>query len=605
MLLLPFLAGCLINTELYERRKEELTDHDGDGYAQEDDCDDTNPAIAPGMEERCDGIDQDCDGEVDESAVDAPTWYPDADGDGHGVIAGSRTQCQSPGADYSDLPDDCDDTNAGAYPGATEIPYDGVDQDCDGADLDDLDGDGWSSDLVGGGDCDDDDPLVNPDMEETWADGLTDNDCDGELEAIQVDYGANAWAGLRGDDGLGRRVAVPGDIDGDGLDEVIVGSELDSTLGTQSGALYLVGGAPGGFINGEFALLPVTAGQYFAAGLDAGRDVSGDGVGDVVVTSMGTAETPGEAWIVDGARWAAAGSTNVDAVELGHVTAGVAGTYGPGSVRFLGDITGDGVEDVGLGECCSDRGSVGSVGRVAVFSTDSFAGSLDDADVIIEGPFTDAYFGYAVDRIGDQDGDGLAELLVSATGGLVGAVVPGTRSGVVLDVATTLIYGEMSGTTVRNVLDVDGDERDDVAVIGQENVVSFLAAIGSTPTRVVETPTFTFTWSEHSGVYDVLPLGDRDGDGRSETLIPMAWSDSGTQRLWVLQGSEFAAGGTLDASDVTLSGVSSVPAALIGYSMALAGDVDGDGHDDAVLGVPEYSSGAHFAGGATLVTVPE
>jgi hypothetical protein len=75
--------------------------------------------------------------------------------------------------------------------------------------------------------------------------------------------------------------------------------------------------------------------------------------------------------------------------------------------------------------------------------------------------------------------------------------------------------------------------------------------------------------------------------------------------LWVLQGSEFAAGGTLDASDVTLSGVSSVPAALIGYSMALAGDVDGDGHDDAVLGVPEYSSGAHFAGGATLVTVPE
>jgi hypothetical protein len=70
-------------------------------------------------------------------------------------------------------------------------------------------------------------------------------------------------------------------------------------------------------------------------------------------------------------------------------------------------------------------------------------------------------------------------------------------------------------------------------------------------------------------------------------------------------GEDVTAGGTMSADTATLSGVSSVPAALFGYAMALAGDVDGDGHDDVVLGAPEYSAGEHYAGGATLIAVPE
>ena len=604
-MLLVALAGCLINTELYERRKEELTDHDGDSFVQEDDCDDTDATIFPDADEVCDGVDQDCDGEVDEDSMDATTWYPDADGDGHGVTTDAVASCEAPASAFATLPDDCDDANAGAYPGAAETSYDGVDQDCDGADLDDLDGDGWPSEITGGGDCDDTDDRVNPDAEETWANGITDNDCNGEIEAIQLDYGASSWAGWREGEGLGRRVAALGDVDGDGLADIAIGTELDATLGESSGALYRVDGGPGGSLEGAPALFPASAGQYFGAAVDAGIDVTGDGVGDIIVTAAGTAGTAGGAWLVDGSAWVSAGSASVSELAWGQVSAEMAGTYGPGAARFVGDVNGDGVEDIALGECCSDGSAPGSVGRLAIFSSDAFSGTLADADVIIDGPWADAYFGYAVDRIGDQDGDGLPELLVSSAGGLAAAVVPGTSSGNVADRASTLIYGDALGTSARNVQDIDGDGRDDVGVVGQENVISFFTALNATPTRALDSPTFTFTWSERSGVYDVVPLGDIDEDGRADVLIPQAWSDSGTQRLWILMGEDVTADGTMSADSARLSGVSSVPTALFGYAMALAGDVDGDGHDDVVLGAPEYSAGTYHAGGATLITVPE
>lgn len=604
MIAILALSGCLLDKEGYLQRKAELMDSDGDGFAQEDDCDDTEPSISPGATEICDGVDQDCDGAIDDDAVDAKVWYSDGDGDGHGVATAPVTGCDAPGPAYSLLADDCDDANSDAYPGAVEFAYDGIDQDCDGADLDDLDGDGWTSELTGGSDCDDSNPSVNPEAEEGWANGVTDNDCDGELEAIQLDYGANSWVGWRADERLGRTIAALGDLDGDGLADVAIGSPFDSTVGPSSGAVYRISGSPSGSLEGAAALLPVEEGQGFAWAMDAGTDVSGDGVGDVLVVAPGTPTTKGEAWLVDGSAWALAGSTTVDTVAIGTVEAAALGTFGPGDASFLGDVTGDGVDDIALGECCSEGGAVGSVGRIAIFSANLFSGTLDTADVVIDGPFAGAYFGQRVDRLDDEDGDGLGDLLVSSGGGVIGAVVGGTSSGNVSDLAITLLYGEVEGVRPVNVADVDGDGRDDIAVVEQENVVSFFTALGSTPTRNLESPTFSFTWFGQSGVYDIIALGDLDEDGRSETLIPQAWSDSGDQRLWILMGEDILADGTRDAESVYLSGVSSVPAALFGYAGALAGDVDGDGQNDVVLGAPEYSAGAEYGGGATLISVP-
>jgi hypothetical protein len=172
-------------------------DSDGDGYgnaaiasvscfaasgqvADHTDCNDGDSGSYPGAPEFCDGVDNDCDGIVDESdAVDATTWYQDADGDGYGGITVTTVACSPPNG-YVAVAQatDCDDLDAAAHPGATETWYDGVDSDCNGASDYDADQDGEDSDAHGGVDCDDTDGTVNTDAADTWYDGV-DSDCDG------------------------------------------------------------------------------------------------------------------------------------------------------------------------------------------------------------------------------------------------------------------------------------------------------------------------------------------------------------------------------------------------------------------------------------------
>jgi hypothetical protein len=160
-------------------------DNDGDGFGagpavvgcvvppgyveNDDDCDDTDPAVYPGATEVCNGVDDDCDGDVDEGLTF------DDDGDGYTSI----DSCEGSA-------DDCDDADPAVNPGATET-CNGIDDDCDteideGLTFDD-DGDGYTStDSCEGStdDCDDTDPAVNPGATEA-CNGI-DDDCDGSID---------------------------------------------------------------------------------------------------------------------------------------------------------------------------------------------------------------------------------------------------------------------------------------------------------------------------------------------------------------------------------------------------------------------------------------
>lgn len=104
------------------------SDIDGDGVDNTTDCAPADPIIFPGAIELCDGIDNDCDGEVDDVLN---TYWVDGDGDGYGAgLPVALIACSTP-TGYSDNSDDCNDSDGTVHPGAEEL-CDGIDNNCDG-----------------------------------------------------------------------------------------------------------------------------------------------------------------------------------------------------------------------------------------------------------------------------------------------------------------------------------------------------------------------------------------------------------------------------------------------------------------------------------------
>ncbi len=207
LLLLPILAltACpdpIDGDDDDDAGEEVPVDGDGDGVPEEDDCDDTDPDVFPGAEEICNDIDDDCNGEVDDG-LEFLDWYPDVDEDTFGDEAAEPVSaCARPSDGHVTDGTDCDDTDPSIFPGAEDLPGDGIDQDCTGLDagtcFEDLDEDGHGSTTVVvnpsgdcedvgfslvDDDCDDTDPSIFPGATDVVGDGI-DQDCSGEDTVI-------------------------------------------------------------------------------------------------------------------------------------------------------------------------------------------------------------------------------------------------------------------------------------------------------------------------------------------------------------------------------------------------------------------------------------
>lgn len=529
-------------------------DADADGSADVDDCEPSNPAIHPGAPEGCNGLDDNCDGHVDE--------YFDEDGDGE------------PSAAACVDGRDCNDADASIYPGATEVLYDAVDQDCDGHDVTDADGDGFDGIAASGDDCDDADPGVHPGHADLQGDGL-DADCDG------ADGGARALADLpvtisgrtTWEDLAGFSIAAC-DIDEDGVSDLVVSAPLASEYAGQVGIWYGagVGGWTGDMRVANADTVITSSSTLLGYGV-ACSDVDGDGHVDLVI---GRGDLRYGEWIVEsglvfwygtGVAWPTAMDEGTASSEL-TFSLGVDEGIGVYALSFTTlDVDGDGAAEVVLNTHDSSKFENGdSTLRVLPGVRYETSGALDDqvdVQVLLSDPYNSLR---SIRPGGDPDGDGKPQVLI-------GEAYSWTWDGADYHYPGSLKIAEWNSSV---------DEVEDLSArdLGGEGELEF-------------------GWDE--------AVGDLDGDGVDDLVVsaiadPTTAEDGGGVYLF----RDYAEVATTDqanavaGADAGLFGTT--VAGYFGWRVVVTDDVDGDGTRELLAseprGGPEGAGRVYLLSGA-------
>lgn len=602
------------------------TDGDGDGAASLAsgglDCDDANPEVYPDAVERCDTVDNDCDGLVDEEDTvgAAGETYIDADGDGY--YDPSPSDCAGDTAEMF-LGEDCDDADPEIFPGAVESCDDwGRDEDCDGlsgsADPDeqcpfpsdatlkrDADAILWgenAGDLAGhivrpAGDVDGD---GNPDIlvgAYNWQpEGEREDWCEydgstyliygpvsgahslGEVVAADPDDDDIRGVALRGAncDSTGEFMNGLGDLNGDGYDDFalavpLVDISLESVSVPRAGAVYIIYGGPRESLEAETTLAVVDADPTPAA-LAAALPAA-----DLI---YGTYEHE-----IFGATQQVAGDFDGDGARDLVVSAYVGGPADEGEIYLLSDAT-----DIASPLASSaliwltgaEAGSRLGAGVVALGGPDFNADGIED--LAISG--------------GQEDVDGLenagrVRLFLGGEGiggrGLADADHTWSGDEANLHLEALCAPGDLDGDGYAELIYAPGWAADEAASRWSVRVVRGCG--GSDCGSPAPTLEISPASVEDQPTVDARCGGDLDGDGLLELVLhdmryETLGTDAGTaQVLWhedIVASLE--TGGSIDLADLTVSTLAAEQGSAI--NAGFVGDLTGDGLDDIAFGNP-------------------
>ncbi|MFL5747502.1 MAG: FG-GAP-like repeat-containing protein [Niastella sp.] len=408
---------------------------------------------------------------------------------------------------------------------------------------------------------------------------------------------------------MGHSVASAGDVNGDGYSDVIVGAPLNSN---GQNAFVYHGSATGISTTAAVILQNNQAGQQLGISVASAGDINGDGYSDVIVgaprfnTNFGT--------IVQGAAYIHYGSaTGINAAPAAILLCNQGGAQMGRSVASAGDVNGDGYSDVIVGAYSYDNGETDE--GVAFVYTGSPSGSNIVAATQLENNQPGAALGASVAGAGDVNGDGYGDVIVGAwlydngeNDEGIFYIYHGSATGISTTPAASVEgnqAGAWMGSSVAGAGDVNGDGYSDVIVAAYsydhgetDEGVAFV--YHGSATGINTTPAALLECNQASAEFGslVAGAGDVNGDGYSDVIVG-AWNynngESGEGVTFVYHGSS--------------SGINTTPAALMecnqanakfGVSVAGAGDVNGDGYSDVIVGAYLYDNGLTNEGAAFI-----
>ena len=449
----------------------------------------------------------------------------------------------------------------------------------------------------------------------------------------------------------GTSVAAAGDVNGDGLADVVVGAPLAFHGRSLSGSAFVVfGRASDARVDltalgaGGFRIDGAKANDKAGEAVSGAGDVNADGLADVVVGARSadpsSRTNAGSAWVVFGK----ATSATVDLNALGaggfRIDGAVAGDAAGTSVGRAGDLNGDGYADVVVGAPAADFNARSSSGSAYVVLGSAASTTVDLAALgargrRIDGVAASDQAGWSVAGAGDLDGDGRPDVVVgSRTADRAGASNTGAAHVLTAPFSTTTIdlaalgsggfridgavSGDEAGYSVAGAGDVNGDGRADV-VVGAPFADDYLKASVGTAHVVFGKATSTSVDLDDLGTggfrilgvvaqdrtgMDVAGAGDVNGDGRPDVVVSSRYAGRNDRfesgGAYVVFGKATSVTVDLNAPDAAAFRIDGGAAGdLAGNAVAGAGDVNGDGRSDVLLGAPGvYGNAADNAGAA-------